>query len=89
MIKTDEMVYEPWTDGIAVGFKCTTPEGRVSYVYLNPSTHDSEGTPNIFVYNDVDEPDFCNAEIFIVPASHETESVDAGYEVFAQEQSEL
>lgn len=43
--------YEPWTNGYAVGFKCIQADGRVSYLYLNPS--DEEGTeeePNVFLY---------------------------------------
>lgn len=44
------MKYEPWTDGTAVGFKFTSPGGAVGYVYLNPSSADSEGVANVFVY---------------------------------------
>lgn len=44
--------YEAWTDGRAVGFKCTLPSRQVRYIYLNPSDdgHDEGDTPNVFVY---------------------------------------
>ena len=45
----DGTKYEPWTDGYAVGFRCTKPSGEVSFVYLNPSEH-GEDVPNVFVY---------------------------------------
>jgi hypothetical protein len=44
------MTYKPWTNGVAVGFECTGADGSVGYVYLNPSTSDSDGLPNIFLY---------------------------------------
>lgn len=49
---TDEngMQYEPWTNGYAVGFKCTRPDESVHYVYLNPSSEDSDGMSNVFLY---------------------------------------
>lgn len=44
--------YESWTDGHAVGFKVTLKDGRVRYVYLNPSNEGSDEceSPNVFVY---------------------------------------
>lgn len=43
--------YEPWSDGVAVGFKVTrAANGLVEYVYLNPSGEDSDGQPNVFFY---------------------------------------
>jgi hypothetical protein len=41
---------EPWTDGHAVGFRIERPNGDVEYIYLNPSTEDSEGKPTVFLY---------------------------------------
>jgi hypothetical protein len=51
MIDTPEATYEPWTDGYAVGFKATRKsDGRVEYVYLNPSSETDDGQPNVFLY---------------------------------------
>ena len=41
--------YEPWTDGYAVGFKVER-DGKVEFIYLNPSVDDDAGEPNVFVY---------------------------------------
>lgn len=49
-IETREATYEPWSDGRAIGFKATSPDGRVEYVYLNPSTEPDDGVPNVFLY---------------------------------------
>lgn len=49
-LETDNMIYEPWTNGYAVGFKCTDVRGQVSYIYLNPSSSDSDDGPNVFLY---------------------------------------
>jgi hypothetical protein len=47
----DDCTYEPWTDGHAVGFKCTRPsDGAVTFIYLNPSSESDDGQPNVFVY---------------------------------------
>lgn len=45
-------VYEPWTDGWAIGFKVThATTGEVRYVYLSPSSSDDPtGDSNVFVY---------------------------------------
>ena len=42
--------FEPWTSGPLSGLKCTGQDGRVSYLYFNPSDTDSEGQANAFVY---------------------------------------
>jgi hypothetical protein len=45
--------YEPWTDGHAVGFRCTrVADGAVEYIYLNPSQTggDPHVTPDVFLY---------------------------------------
>lgn len=51
-IITDEGAkFKPWTDGHAVGFEVELPDGKVEYIYLNPST--STGTPgdaDVFLY---------------------------------------
>ncbi len=47
------MKYQPWTNGYASGLKCTGDNGKVTYIYLNPSSEDSEGVPNVFVYGGV------------------------------------
>lgn len=52
---TPTTIYEPWTDGWAIGFKCTNIQtGAVWYAYLNPSTDepgDEGSTPDVFVYS--------------------------------------
>lgn len=62
---TNAYVFEPWTDGHAIGFQVTrVADNKVAYVYLNPSTDtfghddgvDPETLPNkgfnpdVFVY---------------------------------------
>jgi hypothetical protein len=52
-VKSEEgHVFEPWTDGWAVGFKVThAVTGDVRYVYLNPSSDDDPtGDANAFLY---------------------------------------
>ena len=48
----NEVTYEPWTDGYAVGFKVThLPTETVEYIYLNPSNNEgNEDVPNVFIY---------------------------------------
>ena len=48
----DEVIYEPWTDGHAVGFKVThEPTNYVEYIYINPSDNDDNSdSPNVFIY---------------------------------------
>lgn len=51
-IKTPEGVtYIPWTDGYAVGYRCEHEDGRVEFIYLNPSSETDDGQPNVFVYH--------------------------------------
>lgn len=47
---SDGVTYEPWSDGYAVGFKATHPDGRVEYIYLNPSDVEPDETPTVWVY---------------------------------------
>lgn len=49
-IVTPEGTYVPWTDGHAVGYRVTDDDGRDEFIYLNPSSDDSDGEPNVFVY---------------------------------------
>jgi hypothetical protein len=64
--------YEPFTDGWAVGFKVTPPDGVVQWLYLNPSSEDPGGEPctsNVFLYHDEDEghgPHFTGALVHVV-----------------------
>jgi hypothetical protein len=58
-IETPSTIYEPWTDGYAVGFKVTRKaDGKVGYIYLNPSYDDTmadeESSPDVFVYTGPD-----------------------------------
>jgi hypothetical protein len=57
-ITTEEgFVYEPWSDGWAVGYKVTSRSGRVRYLYLNPSGASDDGCAVVFVYaNDGTDP---------------------------------
>lgn len=44
--------YLPWTDGTAAGLRATN-DGRVVYIYLNPSSSDEGSdrpTPTVFLY---------------------------------------
>src|ERR1044072_5185137 len=52
-------IYTPWTDGTQLGFRCEHPDGRVAYIYLNPSTDGAgmpDHRPNVFVYVSHDFP---------------------------------
>lgn len=51
-IVTAGATWEPWTDGYGVGFKVTRNDGRVRYVYLNPSQEDEGDVPTVFLYED-------------------------------------
>jgi hypothetical protein len=44
------MKYESWRRGYAVGFRYRQPDGSYYYAYLNPSSDDSDGVPNVFLY---------------------------------------
>lgn len=46
----DGVLYVPWTNGYAVGFACRHRDGRVEYIYLNPSHATDDGQPNVFLY---------------------------------------
>jgi hypothetical protein len=50
VVSTEGVLYQPWTDGYAVGFKATHPDGRVEFVYLNPSSESDDGQPTVFLY---------------------------------------
>lgn len=45
-----QVTYYPWTDGWAVGFRAVHDDGRVEYIYLNPSGESDDGVPNVFLY---------------------------------------
>jgi len=50
-ITTDEGVtYRPWSNGHAVGFQATHPDGRTEYVYLNPCGQAVEGDAEVCLY---------------------------------------
>jgi hypothetical protein len=51
-IKTDHgVIYEPYTGANGqIGFKVIKDNGAHTYIYLNPSDHDSEDEPNVFLY---------------------------------------
>lgn len=46
----DGTSYLPWSDGWAVGFECHRRDGRLSFLYLNPSGEVDEGGDSVFVY---------------------------------------
>lgn len=57
--------YEPWSDGHAVGFKCTC-NGTVTYIYLNPSG--GGDSPDVFVYmGDEGDPGQDGTVCFLAP----------------------
>jgi hypothetical protein len=44
-------LYEPWTNGYAVGFKATRQsDGQVEYIYLNPSGGSDDTVATVFIY---------------------------------------
>lgn len=51
------------------GYEVVLPDGVVKYVYLNPSSDDTDGLSNVFVY--FDEGNFENPEVYI-PTFHLT-----------------
>jgi hypothetical protein len=72
-IKTNSMLYEPWqSENGQVGFKCTSKDGVISYVYLNPSTDEDPGdVPNVFLYQGADgDPALDRAIIHLDLAAH-------------------
>lgn len=48
----EEVIYEPWTNGYAIGFRVThMPTNTVEYIYINPSDNDdNQDSPNVFIY---------------------------------------
>lgn len=60
MIDAQGVTWEPFiatVDGEEIaGFRATHPDGRVERVYLQPSTDDSEGVSNVFLYHDEADP---------------------------------
>ena len=50
VITPEGVTFHPWQRESAVGFRIEYPSGNVSYIYLNPSSDDSEGLANVFVY---------------------------------------
>lgn len=44
------VTYTPWTNGAAVGYRMTSPDGRTEYFYLNPSGGSDDSVPTVFVY---------------------------------------
>lgn len=66
------VTYTAWTDGYAVGFRAVHPDGRVEYIYLNPSHDEPEAdeNPNVFLYTgpagstDGDDAPVCYVDLF-------------------------
>lgn len=48
--ETSGVTYRPWSNGYAVGFECRHSDGRVEYIYLNPSQETDDGVANVFLY---------------------------------------
>lgn len=43
--------YHPWTNGYAIGFEVHRSDGRIEFIYLNPSQSDGdEAEANVFLY---------------------------------------
>lgn len=63
--------FEPWSDGHGVGFRCTV-NGKVSFIYLNPST--GGGSPDVFVYQgETGDPFHDSPVCFLTPDGVPTE----------------
>lgn len=47
-----DVSYHPWTDGYAIGFEVHHPDGRITFVYLNPSqtSETPDDDPCVFIY---------------------------------------
>lgn len=45
------MKYEPFSENGVMGFSHTSEAGLKTFIYLNPSSDDSEGVANVFVYH--------------------------------------
>lgn len=44
------VTYTPWSDGWAIGFKVEFDDGRVDFIYLNPSGGSDDNVPTVFLY---------------------------------------
>ena len=42
--------YTPYINGPMAGLKCEHIDGKVEYIYLNPSDEEPDDTPNVFLY---------------------------------------
>jgi hypothetical protein len=63
----DNVEWEPFVDGILVGYKCTrVSDGAVTRVYLNPSTS-GRGAPDVFVYMGCGNPANDGTVCFFTP----------------------
>lgn len=47
---SSEVKYRPWSNGWAIGYAAEHPDGRIEYVYLNPSGESDDGVPTVFLY---------------------------------------
>ena len=64
------VTYRPWTNGYAVGFEVTSPDGKKEYVYLNPSSETDDGKPDVFLYHGPHaDPGQDASIIFVCPLS--------------------
>jgi hypothetical protein len=63
------VTYTPWTDGTAVGFRADHVDGRIEFLYLNPSNDsgDEDETPNVFLYHG---PSGDTGNLFDSPVCH-------------------
>lgn len=62
------VLYAPWTDNGAVGFRCEAPDGRVEYIYLNPSGGSDDGVPTVFLYRGpAGDPSDDQPDLYYVP----------------------
>jgi YD repeat-containing protein len=60
--------FSPWTNGYAVGYRCTSPTGEVQYLYFNPSGSTDGGSPDAFVYvGPAGDPATDEAECYVCP----------------------
>lgn len=51
-------VFEPWTDGRAIGYRVTSPAGAVEYIYLNPWGRTNMADATVVLYiGDAGRPD--------------------------------
>jgi len=82
----NEVSYEPWTDGHAVGFKVThIPTNTVEYIYLNPSGNDDNSdSPNVFIYQGTEgHPDKDHPYHYYSVLEEVTAAKQGGWEVEA------